>query len=43
MRNAMDDFLYQEIKGKRDIGLDTATMDQVIDSALAIARRQAAT
>jgi len=43
IRNAMDDFLYDEIKGKRGIyALDTARMDRVIDTALAIARRQAA-
>jgi len=39
----MDDFLYDEIRGKRGaVALDTATMDAVMDSALAIARRQAA-
>jgi type I restriction enzyme, R subunit len=43
IRNAMDAFLYDEIKEARGIfGLDTATMDAVMDSALAIARRQAA-
>jgi type I restriction enzyme, R subunit len=43
IRNAMDDFLYDEVKGKHGIyALDAATMDRVIDNALAIARRQAA-
>jgi type I restriction enzyme, R subunit len=43
IRNAMDDFLYDEIKGKRGLfALDAGTMDRVIDTALAIARRQAA-
>lgn len=43
IRSAMDDFLYDEIRGKRGaVALDTATMDAVMDSALAIARRQAA-
>jgi type I restriction enzyme, R subunit len=43
IRNAMDDFLYDEVKGKYGIySLDAAKMDRVIDNALAIARRQAA-
>ncbi len=43
IRNAMDDFLCDEIKRKHGLyALDTVTMDRVIDTALAIARRQAA-
>jgi type I restriction enzyme, R subunit len=41
IRNAMDDYLYDEIKGKRGLfGLDVETMDILIDRAVAIARRQ---
>jgi type I restriction enzyme R subunit len=41
IRNAMDDFLYDEIKNKNGLyGLETTTMDSMIDSALGIGRRQ---
>jgi type I restriction enzyme R subunit len=41
IRNAMDDYLYDEIKGQRGLfALDIAAMDQLIDRAVAIARRQ---
>lgn len=41
MRNAMDDYLYDEIKGRRGLfGLDVETMDALIDRTMAIARRQ---
>ena len=41
MRNAMDDYLYDEIKGRRGLfSLDVETMDALIDRTMAIARRQ---
>ncbi|MEG3152206.1 HsdR family type I site-specific deoxyribonuclease [Sphingomonas sp. ZT3P38] len=41
IRNAMDDYLYDEIKGRRGLfGLDIETMDALIDRVVAIARRQ---
>ncbi len=41
IRNAMDDYLYDEIKGRRGLfGLDVETMDTLIDRTVAIARRQ---
>lgn len=41
IRNEMDDYLYDEIKGRRGLyGLEIDAMDQLIDRAIAIARRQ---
>ncbi|WP_108461723.1 type I restriction endonuclease subunit R [Devosia naphthalenivorans] len=41
IRNAMDDFLYDEIKNSHGLyGLQTGAMDTMIDSALGIGRRQ---
>ncbi|TNB49689.1 HsdR family type I site-specific deoxyribonuclease [Martelella lutilitoris] len=41
IRNAMDDFLYDEIKSTRGLyGLDADAMDAMIDKALVIGRRQ---
>lgn len=41
IRNAMDDFLYDEIKNANGLyGLQTDAMDTMIDSALGIGRRQ---
>ncbi|MEQ8657158.1 MAG: HsdR family type I site-specific deoxyribonuclease [Hyphomicrobiales bacterium] len=41
IRNAMDDFLYDEIKNAHGLyGLQTDAMDTMIDSALGIGRRQ---
>ena len=41
IRNEMDDYLYDEIKGRRGLfGLDVDTMDMLIDRTVAIARRQ---
>ncbi len=41
IRNAMDDYLYDEIKGKHGVfALEITVMDQLINSAVAIARRQ---
>lgn len=41
IRNSMDDYLYDEIKGRRGMfGLDVETMDDLIDRTVAIARRQ---
>ncbi len=43
IRNAMDDYLYDEIKHGRGLStLETDTMDQLIDRSVAIARRQVA-
>lgn len=43
MRNAMDDYLYDEIKGRKGLfGLDVDVMDALIDRAIAIAKRQLA-
>ncbi len=41
IRNAMDNYLDDEIKGKRGLfGLDVEIMDVLIDRTIAIARRQ---
>lgn len=41
IRNAMDDYLYDKVKGRRGLfGLDLDTMDTLIDRSIAIARRQ---
>ncbi len=41
IRNEMDDYLYDEIKGRRGLyGLEIDAMDQLIGRAIGIARRQ---
>jgi type I restriction enzyme R subunit len=43
MRQDMDDFLFDEVKGKRgQYGLDVAIIDDLLDAAIRIAKRQAA-
>lgn len=43
IRNAMDDYLYDEIKRARGLsGLDVDAMDAIIERAIAVARRQLA-
>lgn len=43
MRAAIDDYLYDEVKGRRGLwGLDAGTMDEVADRVIAVARRQLA-
>lgn len=43
MRAAIDDYLYDEVRGRRGIwGLNAAAMDDVADRIIAVARRQLA-
>ena len=43
IRNDIDDFLFDEVKGKRGLtGLDGATMDEIIRRSLELARRHEA-
>ena len=43
MRAGIDDYLYAEVKGRRELcGLDSATMDRIADGVIGIARRQLA-
>jgi type I restriction enzyme R subunit len=38
--NEMDDFLYDEIRSKRDIALTTEEMDEIIDRSMQLARHR---
>lgn len=43
MRQDMDDYLFDEIRGRRgQYGLDTELIDQMLDAAIRIAKKQAA-
>jgi type I restriction enzyme R subunit len=43
MRAAIDDYLYDEVKGRRGLwALDAGTMDELADRVIAVARRQLA-
>lgn len=38
--NEIDDYLYDEVKGNRDIALTTAEMDEIIDKTMQLARHR---
>lgn len=38
--NEMDDFLYDEIRGTRNIALTTEEMDEIIDRSMQLARHR---
>lgn len=43
MRAAIDDYLYDEVRGRRGVwSLDAAAMDAIADRIIAVARRQLA-
>jgi type I restriction enzyme, R subunit len=43
MRGAIDDYLYDEVRGRRGVwGLDAGVMDSISDRIIAVARRQLA-
>jgi type I restriction enzyme R subunit len=38
IRNDIDDFLFEELRGRRDLSLDPSIVDAVVDDVLASAR-----